>query len=90
MIGSVALAGFARSSRQTSVPSTPGRLRSRISRSGRRRGDGGQGRRPRGHRLDLDVPAAFEGVFDEIGDVGFVLDDQDSRQFSRHQSHDRG
>ena len=52
-----------------------------------RGGNGGQGGRPRRNRLDLDPAAALKGMFDEIGDVGFVFHDQDSREFSRHQSH---
>ena len=84
MIGRLAVAGRARTSRQTSVPSTTGRFRSRIIRSG-----GGFADRPeRGvaarHDLDAGVAAPLERVLDELGDVDFVFDDQDAGQVLAH------
>ena len=78
MIGSAAVAGRARSSRQTSVPSSTGRFRSRITRSGCRSPTALRAASPLVDDVDLGVAAALERVLDELGDVGFVFDHQNA------------
>ena len=92
MIGVSPRSARDRMRRQTSKPSTSGRLMSRMMMSGRVDLDRAQRRLPGGRHLDPRLSLALEGVPDQKRDVEVVLYDEDVRRVveRRHRHRDTG
>ena len=82
MIGTAAVVGSPRTARQTSRPSMPGSIRSRITASTGLRRSRGITSRPDSVTIDGEA-GFFEVVPDQRRDVGVVLGDEDAAHAGR-------